>query len=83
MKCTMTAIFIVLATIKMVCKCEKEVNVYTQPHSAVLRHNSSQQSMSSIQLFTPGIMFPYNATCQLHYCILSYQEGAKIRKRCK
>ena len=38
-------------SIKIVWKCEKEVNEYIEPHSVVLRHNVSQQSMSSIPLF--------------------------------
>ena len=77
----------------------KRGNDYIQPHSAVLRLNSSQQSMSSIPMFhfyptchftqtyrVPfylGITFEYNVSCQLQYRPLLDQKGLKIRKRVK
>ena len=43
----------------------KKVNDYIQSHSAVLRHNSSQQSMPSIPLFHFNVPFYPNIPCSI------------------
>ena len=80
-------------------KCKKEVNDYMQSHSAccdIIYHSSLCPAFHcSIFLqrvilpqctkfhFTPGTTFQYNASCQLHYCLLLDQKNVKICKRCK